>query len=643
MSTVARILSVVALLASSALAEAAVYSPRVLSPHNADTYSLKTFAEFHRWRDLHGDAKVFEIFKYLTDRRTGIYPMGVPGWEGNEVLAEYGAVTDPVKMLNVYPIGHCGTLGPAAAGIMEGMGIGPARTLIIPGWHHVAAEVFYDGKWHYLDLDVRAAFRRNDRALASMAEARTDTSLWKGPNSPLFFPLDSLDSVREVYAKTRVDHRYGVASGGHTMDFVLRQGETFTRWWKPQGGRWNHHPSYATKPFPRNTIERAPLGPKCKHDSFTIHSHGNGRFIYKPNLTAKATDFGDGVYDSRNIQPGPRGLTLNSPGQGYAVFEVRSPYVIAPLVGDLDSTADDREASVVKLDATGASLSLSLDNGLSWQKLPADADRATLDLTPQISGHYAYLLRIELHGDPEKAVVRSLEISTWVQVHPASLPSLRQGRNTMRLVTGDHYGLTTRVAAIRPDAADRGDFLKHLVEAPKDYDPTRRTSRLRGAFVVKVSAPPETKIAWFSAGASFVANLGALSSTRNAIDYAADQPKDFVEFYRAAVPSDQSHWHYNVDREVKLREPAREVFVRFIGEPAVNNIRIDAHCQDERPRTAAPLVVTHAWSENGARKTKQVQLERVGEYEIEAGADPVDEFIELAVPSGTRVAGAELP
>ena len=262
-------------------AQAAIYSPRVLSPHHADTHSLKTFAEFHRWRDLDGDAKVFEIFKYLTDVRTGIYPMGVPAREGPEALAEYGAVTDPVKMLNVYPLGHCGTLGPAAAGIVEGMGIGPARTLIIPGWHHVAAEVFYGGKWHYLDLDVRAVFRRDDGSLASIAEARTDASLWNGPNSPHFFPLDPLPKVREAYAKSTVEHRYGVAGGGHTMDFVLRQGETFTRWWKPQDGRWNHHESYAAKPFPRTVIERAPRGPQVQ-TRILHHSHARQRPLRLP-------------------------------------------------------------------------------------------------------------------------------------------------------------------------------------------------------------------------------------------------------------------------------------------------------------------------------------------------------------------------
>ncbi|MEK7677655.1 MAG: hypothetical protein AAB676_17645 [Verrucomicrobiota bacterium] len=618
-------------------AQAALYSPRILSPQQADAYSLKTFARFHRWRDLQGEAKVFEIFQYLADRRTGLYPLGVPAREGPEDLPEYGVVTDPVKMLNVYPIGHCGTLGPTAAGLLEGLGFGPARTLIIPGWHHVAAEVFCGSQWLYVDLDVRAVFRRGDGSLASMQEARTDASLWTKPNSPLFFPLDDLDSVRRAYAQTPAEHRYGVASGGHTMDFVLRQGETFTRWWTPQGGRWNHHPSYAAKPFPRTVLEREPRGPKCKHESFTVHTHGNGRFVYRPDLTAKSSDFDDGVYEAQNVQPGRSGLTLQSAGQGRAIFEVRAPYVIVPLVGDLENTKDDREASVVKLDATGATLALSLDNGLTWTRV--SAENGAVDLTPQVSGRYGYLLKIELRGEPEQAVVRSLEIVTWVQVHPASLPSLRQGKNTLRLVTSDHYALPTRVVAVCPSAADREDFLKHLVEPPKDYDPARRTSRVRGSFVAKVQAPPGAKIAWFSAGGSFTAYVGATQNTRNAIAYAVSEPGDFRAIYRADIPPDQSHWHYNVDREVKLDEPARTLFIRFTGEPAVNNIRIFAHCLEERPRASAPVILTHVWSENGVGRNTQVRLAGPGDYELEAGADPVDESVEMAVPSVARGAG----
>ncbi|GAH64603.1 unnamed protein product, partial [marine sediment metagenome] len=66
-------------------AVAAEHAPRVLSPHNADAYSMKTFAQFYRWKDLTGDAKVYEVFKYLVDKRTGIFPMGAGAWEGTDV------------------------------------------------------------------------------------------------------------------------------------------------------------------------------------------------------------------------------------------------------------------------------------------------------------------------------------------------------------------------------------------------------------------------------------------------------------------------------------------------------------------------------------------------------------------------------
>jgi hypothetical protein len=414
------------------------------------------------------------------------------------------------------------------------------------------------------------------------------------------------------------------------MDYVLRRGETFTRWWKPQGGRWNHHPSYAKKPFPRNIIEQEPRGPKCKHPSFTIHTHGNGRFVYSPDLTAKSHDFDGGVYDSRNVEPGRTGLTLKGPGEGYAVFEVRSPYVIVPLVGDLDTTGDDREASIVKIAAIGAMLSLSLDNGLTWKDLGEGS--GTFDLTPYVAGTYGYLLKISLRGQPERAVVRSLEITTWVQVHPASLPSLRKGKNEMRYVTGDHYGMQTRVLEIRPDARKPDEFLRHLVEPPKDYDPTRHTARVRGPLTARVNAPPGAKIAWFSAGASFATYQGkSARNTRNTIAYATNEPKDFREIYRAEMPDDQGHWHCNADCEVKLDEPADTIYVRYVGDPALNNIRIYAHCLDDRPKADPPVVVTHAWLENGVRRSKSVSLEKPGNYEVVTESDPVDEWLEICV------------
>lgn len=629
-----RLAAVVAALLVAGTVHAREYAPRVVSPHNADGYSLKTFARYPRWRGLKGDALAWEVYRYLCDQRTGLFHMNEV-LEGNDVLNEYQTVRDPIKILNVYGYAYCAILGPVMAGFSEGIGLGPARTLTLPAWSHVAAEAFYNGGWHYLDCDVRAVFRRPDGSLASMADAQRDDSLWQGPQGPLFFPKDNLEKTRQVYASTPVHYYYGFHFSGHTMDYVLRRGETFTRWWRPQGGRWHHSKVFHETPWLKALLEQEPRGPKPNHRDFTIHSHGNGRFDYRPDLTNRSRDFADGVYDWHNVTPGPHGLTLQRPGEGWAIFEVRSPYIIVPRVGVMETTADDCEASVVRIEGTGVSLVLSLDNGLTWQ--PVTAVGGTVDLTPWVSGRYGYLLKLVLRGRPQRALVRSLAITTWVQVAPAALPSLRRGRNRMEYRTGDHYGLDTRVVEIRTNSSNPGEFLKYLLRPPKDYDPARATARVRGEVIARVQAPPHTRIAWFSAGAHFTTHQGAdAARTRNTIAYATEAPRGFHEIYRSVIPTDCNHWNTNADREVRLPRPARTLYIRYVGDPAVNNLRIYAHCVEDHALPHAPVTITHGWHENWRARTQRVTLRGPGAYEVVCEGEPVDDFVQISVPGGTR-------
>lgn len=629
------------LLLIAAPASAAVHAPRVVSPHNADAYSMKTFGDFDRWRNLRGDERAWEIYNYLVDTRTGVFHMNEV-LEGSDPLSEYATVRDPVKIINVYGYGYCAIFGPFMAGVCEGAGVGPARSLILNDWRHVVAEAFYDNRWHYLDVDVRAVFRRPDGTLASFAEARRDKTLWTG-RGPLFFPNDDLEHVRKIYESTPYYCHYGFHQTGHTMDYLLRQGETFTRWWTPQGGRWHHLPAYHQGDFMPRLIETPPRGPKPNHRHFTVHNHANGRFVYRPNLADGSSDLADGVYDCRNVAPGREGLVLAGPGKGYATFEVRTPYVIVPKVNRPETTDDDCEASVVEIDATGASLSISLDGGISWQPIPAGPVAGKFDLTGRVAGRYGYLLRVDLEGQ-DTARVRRLQITTWVQVAPAALPSLRAGRNRMEFRINDHYGLPSRVAAVCSDTSRPDELRKHVVEMPDDYDPDRRTERIRGQVIAKVEPPPGTKIAWFTAEGSFRTHQReAASKTRNTIAYATEGPENFEEIYRSEMPTDMEHWHYNAAREIRLESPAKTLFVRYLGDPAVNNFRVYAHCVQDKPRPASPVVITHTWTDGGERKTRRVELAGPGEYEIEAGSAPLDESIEIAVLSDAANQEAEKP
>ena len=50
-------------------------------------------------------------------------------------------VRDPVKMINVYGYAYCGILGPTMAGVCQDMGMGPARSLALPGWLSTSVEL----------------------------------------------------------------------------------------------------------------------------------------------------------------------------------------------------------------------------------------------------------------------------------------------------------------------------------------------------------------------------------------------------------------------------------------------------------------------------------------------------------------------
>jgi hypothetical protein len=86
---------------------------------------------------------------------------------------------------------------------------------------------------------------------------------------------------------------------------------------------------------------------------------------------------------------------------------------------------------------------------------------------------------------------------------------------------------------------------------------------------------------------------------------------------------------------VKLDQPAKEVFVRYLGDPGVNAVRVYAHCLRERPCAASPVVIRHAFRERGVLEERTFRLEGPGAYDIDA-EEPEDEWIEISVPSVKR-------
>lgn len=622
----------------SATSIARVACVRVVSEHTADTTDLRRFREFPAWKDKTGNELALSIWKYLCDYETGLYHFSEI-LEGPDPFDEYATVRDPLKILNVYNMAYCGIFGPLLDGIYQGVGFKQGRSFGLELWNHCATEVWYADGWHYLDLDVRGALLDENGIAVSLDEARRNRDLWVNPPTSVepFFPKDhDKNKVFEIYRDSNIHYYYRWFQGCHTMDFYLRQGESFTRWWSPQGGRWHHLPRYNKTEWVKRLIQTKPVGTKPNHRDFTRWNHGNGLFHYAPDLRETSTDFEDGVYAVRNLAPGKQGLHIADGGEAEVTFEVFTPYIIVAKISDLDDISDDAEASVVTLQtALPVGVSISLDYGRTWQSVASTKSRgkAIMDLTHIVKGTYGYLLRLTTSGTKGAAAIRSLVIDTWVQVAPISLPRLKKGENHLRYEMGDRYGLITVPMLISPNTGDPEDLAKYLVEMPKDYDPQRHTCRIRGEAIMRLAAPVGTKIAWFTVGATFRTHQGGQAErTDNRIAYAVGQPRNFKEIYKSSVPTWVNHWRYNWDTDVLPEKPTDEVYVKYVGDPGLNVVRACLHLLPKRPPQKRVRIV-HGYRMDGQPYRKTVDLDGSASYTIQCESKPENVFIEIAVPS----------
>jgi len=633
------ILIIVIFGATARSAHAGVYSPWITSEHVADTSSLEAFRQFPAWRDKSSQELALAIWQYFVGTETGVFHYR-PIREGTDPVDwEFRMIRDPIKMLNTYGYGFCGEFGPTTAGLFKAMGFEKARSVQIPGCNHNVTEVWYDGDWHYYDTDLRGViFRRDGETVASIQDTIDQPDLWTDPSRKIqpFFPEDpDLSIYARTYSEKPVFYCYHWFHGGSTMDYVLRKGESLTRWWRPQGGRWSHQDDDAENDWWKRLISKEPYGAKGNHPAFSIWTHGNGLFEYEPALCSGSGDFEDGVFDSENVKLTDDGLTLEADGDGEAVFEILSPYVIVPLVGDLNDRSDDKEASVIAFESAGeVQVSISLDYGRSYIPVEtvAEPGKTTLDLTPYLRERYQYLVKFTLRGQSTR--LRSLNIRTWVQVAPISLPRLKKGTNHLKFSVSDKHGLSTVPWMQIPNMGDREEMGRYWTGEPEDYDTGRFNERLKGEMELLFTPPPGRKIKWMSLGGYFRTHQReAAVNTKNEMWYAPGDSDNWQLAYRSNVPTWHSHWHYAYDQEIMLQEPVDRIRVRYVGKPAVNGVRVNIHSIKPGEDSDYSVTATHGFSMGGKLHEKSFVFEKPGDYTIDCPDDPEDVFIKLEVPS----------
>jgi hypothetical protein len=133
----------------------------------------------------------------------------------------------------------------------------------------------------------------------------------------------------------------------------------------------------------------------------------NGLWEYRPDFTRETWRKGASALE--NITSGPEGLAAEEGRTGFAVWTMRSPYV---LVGGR-----------LEVEGADARFSISLD-GKTWQTASGNLDRFFPTVGPAL---YEYRLKCELKG---AARLRHLAIINDLQMAPMVLPEMVVGENT---------------------------------------------------------------------------------------------------------------------------------------------------------------------------------------------------------------------
>ncbi|HUU29806.1 MAG TPA: hypothetical protein VM123_18545 [archaeon] len=585
------------------------YSPWVVSEHVADfSGNWHSFMQHKAFIGKQDHELAVAVWKYLSSRETGLVHTG--SWDeptrttdaqdkpdpwGN--MFTYWTVYDPVKNINSFGMGYCGMQSTIAAGIFRSLGYESRTININSGYSHQVCEVFYRGGWHFIDTDERGVVLTPGGELASWAQMKAHPEWW--PHRPFadapHFP-DHFERFGGLVKEGKLKengYKYRWEPLGHTMDFVLRMGESYTRWWRADSTRyykgWWGRSDQAGE-WLRNNVREHPehmYTHKQKGEYGSIYERpGMGVFRYSPKLSSAWQDYRDGVYADSNVVQDEHGV-CSLEGGGYTVFKVYTPWIIAGRNGPDPGAEPPKEGVIVNYKGEGGiRVFLSPDFGEHWDPV-GQGTRGRIDLTEKLYGRWGCLVRFEL----EAARLETLEMTTWVQVAPMSLPAVR-GATRMQYRTGDRTGEKTAVLPLVADFILPADSLRALgwLKIKGEHRRFNLHDRSDGAMVTVRPPAGSTgnKLRWLTVGGDFN-NLKKpeiwVSTTGH--------PEDLRLLRRLEAPLWCDHWMSRLDEYLGPPDTIpNDLMVDY--RKNVNNVRIYAHYSEpERPVKDSPVEVTH--------------------------------------------------
>jgi hypothetical protein len=543
------------------------YSPWVTTPHRPDTRSLDNILSFPAIAGRKGEELAIAIWKYCIDKDYGFYHFWTPEEKTIDDEKSPGGVRDPLTLINCYGSFLCGTAALVESCLWKYAGLG-GRQVGLAG--HVVSEAFYDGGWHLLDADLQAFHRHHpprETSIASCADCIEDTTIvsqQKNPSEPYYIPDRAPDKMADgCYKPGNLTYYPRYLKELHTMDYLLRPGEEMVRYYEQQG-RWFCPPSWIADSEKYKT-EWNNEGPR---ERFVPHRrYGNGCLRYHPDM--KTDNLLKGALSEEGFVPGDEGLCaeLDTAVIDIPVF---SPYVIVGKRDNWKETHESHDGAYVSLVTSGKAeirVSVSTDDGAFFRDIDVHTKRGkkgtthTADFTPLVENYYRYILRVEMKG--EGTVLTGFDLTTWFEVNPGTLPTLKAGLNPVTVESGNNgivpcvVRLTKRIDEFMVTyRGERVDEETVTIKAGKD-----------GVEAVLRLAPPYGTVSGAYVFASFHPAPPDANFYEVTYEWSASEDGPWHEFFRAEVPHEiegQGHWPWGEGAYFSCgEEPLSEVFVRL--------------------------------------------------------------------------------
>ncbi len=616
-----------------------IVSPRAVFEHCSDTSSLDRLLASKRFLDKDGRRKKGEelavaIWEYMVDKDEGVFHYCPPTEKLN---GHY--VWDAVKILNVFGWCICGTAANTFASIARHAGL-LARIVLAKG-HHVS-EVFYNGSWHLMDVDLQAFHRRHppdQGIIASYEDLIADSTLidrQRNPSDPYYLPdrtPEKMNYLYEVQPRTLPAYVESV----HRMDFVLRPGESLERFTRGFGHWiWLDGFSEFKRNYPEEWMES---GPGERH--YRRRTYCNGRWTYEPDLTDKSLDFEAGVFESDNMLCMPDGLAAGDTSKAAScIFEFNSPWLFAGSPAR-DGAEEPRDGVLVEFSVSiggegSVELLLSSDGGKEfssvWRCSDEGRHNVRTDITAKVVNSNRFLIKFEF--GPGKATLLRFKTTASIMLSRISLGEMKSGENKVRLGFNDNdghqnSGFVTEMDFSRIKSVDSLPCeSSNLAIEPGDPDFTLPADgRNPYSMIFRMQAPDRRRLS------EIFVHVGYRGKSQ------FDKHEHRIRAEWAELPD--GPWHRIFDSEV-LPHPERwhisaqgrstipslgSAFVRIMARTGIKTVKLRTSCVDERSSLSPkPLLrVIHEWEENGKTRTHEERVENPDqprEYSISAGENP---------------------